>query len=764
MNLTHIKQLSLALASVLTLGVIGCNTTNPPNGEAPDNPITPPKAPSIAAPLVQYNFYEPTSEENLKKDSDYGYLIAKTLPGFKPSIFERHGLKVAGGFSANGAVYYRLEKERDAKGERNVMGALKDLKKIHGVMFVEPDLKAYLDAAVETSPIEFDADTTDNYLANRLQWGAFATKAYDAWAAYGFGEHRSVMASIDTGVRYNHEDLKDVIKHAFSIWGADGNTQPVMTPDLAMGEMLDFLVEAPDGAGTDNNGHGTHTIGTMAAVGNNGKGVAGMCWNSDVISYKFANNDGNSSLWTIFGALWHLAKWKEAEEYQSVIPVNMSLGMPTASYFAVDMIENALSHNVMVVASSGNNYQRLHQYPAAYSGVMSVGASNIADRRAFFSNWGHHLSVIAPGEDIYSTYRTTTATDNSSYYKESGTSMATPHVTGLVGYMLTFNPGLKPDQIKTYIETCADYVDGATGFTEQMGWGRINVFETIKAVIGDLENDRTPPSNYVNSPVKIKLPLNGVGVYLYNCNQEGTIINYAACSISGPSLMGLLEKDDLDMNADAENGVVHFSMLKPGLYVAKAYLGPNLMGSTDVFEIKAGEAPPEQSLRVDQALTIQTMGTQDFKTSGKWVDSEIWVYDSLDGDYIWSREYYLMDTLTFPMPTAPGTYYIRITDFDNGAGAGLNDGTGEYAIYVTNGNLYPEESSAVSIGTGNFYYPLAPGTVASPGADGDTSSRATTRSAAQLIEFDKVYYGLFESVAESRTNGHYYKFVVPEPQ
>jgi subtilisin family serine protease len=210
------------------------------------------------------------------------------------------------------------------------------------------------------------------------------------------------VADIDTGINYNHPDLTNIVRHAFSWYDSRGQVPlPGGDPD-ADPEPVDWRTEYPDNFGNDGFGHGTHTCGTIAAEGNNGEGVAGVCWNVDLVSYKGLSNVGGGNEWTLFGSLWHLAKWKKAN-YPHTIPVNLSIGMDQVGQFGIDMLEMALEHDIVSICSSGNDNSGFASFPGSFTGAIRVGAVDYRDKRASFSNWGQDMSVVAPGVDVYST-------------------------------------------------------------------------------------------------------------------------------------------------------------------------------------------------------------------------------------------------------------------------------------------------------------------------------------------------------------------------
>ena len=339
-------------------------------------------------------------------------------------------------------------------------------------------------------------------------------------------------------------------------------------------------------------------MGTLGAQGNNGQGVAGVCWNADLISYKVFNQDddqNNGAEWPIYGSLQHLVQWKQANHITATIPVNMSLGSDYADAFQVDMIQNALANNVVVIAAMGNDGAEYAEYPAAFEGVIAVGASDGRDQMAAFSSSGSAISVCAPGLNIISTGPSA----GRLYFMDSGTSMATPFVTGLVGYMLTFQPNLTPAQIKTELQSFADPLLG--GYNLHSGFGRVNVLNTIKNVATLAAAGLTPAQSYNDNPLKVTVlntlvqppePVPGVPVYLYATDASGNILNYVSCTFTDAA------------------GLAPFSLLN-GTYMATAVLS-GLAFNTSVVTVTASDsvaiAPQTLKIPVSYGQVLSDQG------------------------------------------------------------------------------------------------------------------------------------------------------------
>ena len=206
---------------------------------------------------------------------------------------------------------------------------------------------------------------------------------------------------LDTGINYNHEELIGAY---------------VSGVDLINNDADPF----------DDNGHGTHCAGIIAAAHDNNDVVVGVAPQVSLYSVKVLNSAGSGSMSTIISGI----QWAVDHGMQVI---SMSLGASTGSTSLQQACDNAYNQGVLLVAASGNDYRSSINYPARYDSVVAVGATDSLDRRASFSNYGTGLELMAPGVNILSTYKDVSPNDNRNIdvVTMSGTSMATPHVAGV---------------------------------------------------------------------------------------------------------------------------------------------------------------------------------------------------------------------------------------------------------------------------------------------------------------------------------------------
>jgi subtilisin family serine protease len=199
--------------------------------------------------------------------------------------------------------------------------------------------------------------------------------------------------------------------------------------------------------------------GIAAARGNNGLGVAGVCWNCQLMILKVLDARGNGTYSAVAQAVMYAVD-------NGARVINLSLGGTPYNQLLEDAVDYAYNHNVLVTAAAGN-YGDAVLYPAAYDQAIAVAATDYQDRHAHYSNSGIQVDISAPGSGIYSTCR------ENSYCTKTGTSMSTPYVAGLAGLIWSRHyTHTVPAVTGLMFDTAVDVHE--TGWDDKTGWGRID--------------------------------------------------------------------------------------------------------------------------------------------------------------------------------------------------------------------------------------------------------------------------------------------------
>ncbi len=332
-----------------------------------------------------------------------------------------------------------------------------------------------------------------------LQWHYPAISLPAAWdittGASAPGENDVIVAVIDSGVLLNHPDLSaqlvpgyDFISDPARARDGDGiDPDPNDEGDLAFAGTSSF--------------HGTHVAGTVAARSDNGEGVAGVAWGARLMPLRALGVDGGSSFDVIQAVRFAagLANDSGTLPAQPADIINLSLG---SSFFSAS--EQALYNQVrdlgiIVVASAGNESSSSASFPSGYQGVLSVSATDINNNLAPYSNFGASIDLAAPGgynitdqngDGIGDGVVSTLADDSNptnlqfGYAALSGTSMAAPHVAGVIALMKSVHPELTPDEFSLAL-LAGDLTDdlGSPGRDESFGSGRINAQKAVLAAL-----------------------------------------------------------------------------------------------------------------------------------------------------------------------------------------------------------------------------------------------------------------------------------------
>lgn len=277
----------------------------------------------------------------------------------------------------------------------------------------------------------------------------------------------------------------------------------------------------------DRESHGTHVAGIAAARGNNSQGIAGVCWTCSLIVAKVLddNNIGNTTQ-TANGLRW------SADQGAGVI--NMSLGGPFGSTTLRDAVEYAWGAGAVLVASSGNTGTAVTEYPAGYDKVIAVGNTTHNDTLNSSSTTGPHLELSAPGTFILSTIP-------DGYGWLTGTSMASPHVAGLAGLILSANPSLSNQGVRDILRDSVDDL-GPTGHDQGFGYGRINAGRAVTlasqqgvwvrfSYSGPMDGSYLRPYNTLAQGVNAA-PCGGIVRVIGTSSQTGTFSRPAGCAVS----------------------------------------------------------------------------------------------------------------------------------------------------------------------------------------------------------------------------------------
>ena len=343
------------------------------------------------------------------------------------------------------------------------------------VEYAEPNFEISLDEAGPLDPIlPHDPQFTDQWaLANSGQRGGKQgadISATLAWATTT-GSENVVVAVLDSGVDYNHEDLRE------NMWKRPASMDPYQ--DAELGTIDDeYGFSAIEGLPDpmDDNGHGTHCAGIIGAEGENNLGIAGVNWKVQIMPLKFMSSGGFGTTKDAIEAINYVIDRKKAGVNVRII--SASWGSTQKSRALEEVIRKAYENDILFVAAAGNattdNDRRPH-FPSSYDvpNVVSVAALDRNDQLAKFSNYGaKSVAIAAPGVEILSTWL------GNSYEEKSGTSMATPVVAGVAALILAENPRMSVDDVRKKLMGSTDPIVALKGKT--VSGGRINAAKALE--------------------------------------------------------------------------------------------------------------------------------------------------------------------------------------------------------------------------------------------------------------------------------------------
>lgn len=462
-DLLSSRCLSLSILAALSLNLLaGCGTFN-----------------VLSQPPVSQGALQPSAILNDVSLANSRDVLVRLKPGSQLSqVTGLVGALSARPLSAASGIY-RIT----LPAGESLLGSIQTLQASQTVAYAEPNPSFHIPAfTVSQTAVQ----PNDPHYG--LQWNMKSAHIDQAWSLVT-GNPAITVAVIDSGVDPNHPDLVDALKPLEDVYNEEKGADLYRNP--LTGETINY-------GGRDGNGHGTHVTGIIAATMNNDIGVAGVAGGGvKILPIKATDYAGNTDAATLTSAFQRAID-------RNVNVINISIGGPASksTQALVDVIKSAIQHNITIVSATGNESDRSSStiapitVPAAYSGVIAVGAHTEFNKVASYSNGGPEIDLVAPGgggrsaalregQQIYSTWPSYNTFEfyqkrvTSTYYAAtSGTSMACPHVTGVVALMLAREPKLTPAQIRARLIATADDL-GPAGFDEDSGYGKLNAYRAL---------------------------------------------------------------------------------------------------------------------------------------------------------------------------------------------------------------------------------------------------------------------------------------------
>ncbi|MGP8304597.1 S8 family serine peptidase [Vibrio sp. YIC-376] len=423
---------------------------------------------SLALISISVQAASPAVRAELENNPSLEYASDSVLIRFKPNTSSAAKLQarqlVNGTTMRQYAIVNALEHVKLGPG-RSVEKAIETLQSLPFVDFVEPDyvIRTYMEPDDYYYTIDFQWALNNNgypllgLLAGKEDADIDANLAWDITT----GSPDVIVAVIDTGVDYNHEDL------AGNMWVNTGSTEGV--------HGYDFFNK--DNDPMDENGHGTHVSGTICAQGNNKVGVAGVAWQCQIMALRILGADGSGVVSDAISAI-------EYAVANGAKISNNSWGDEPYSVALYDAIQSAATSDHLFIAAAGNggsdgvgdNNDLTPDYPSSFDldNIISVASTDTLDALSTFSNFGvNSVDIGAPGEWITSTY-----TIEGDYELLFGTSTAAPHVTGVAVLVASMHPEWGYAEIKNRILSTVRPLTSLEGKT--VTGGLLNAFNAVQ--------------------------------------------------------------------------------------------------------------------------------------------------------------------------------------------------------------------------------------------------------------------------------------------
>lgn len=421
----------------------------------------------------------------------YAYvdIYARLLNTLTRSLGDQSVLNIRSSVMDKSTQVLRMSRDQD------ISTAIEHLKRDPDVQFAEPNaIFEILDNGIPNDP-DFEKNWGIQNVGQKDDAGNLGKVGSDLhvlplWQQGIRGLRKVVVGIIDTGMDWNHPDLKDNLYTNSGEIEGDGidNDGNGLIDDIHGWNFGDN-----NNKSQDDQGHGTHCAGIIGGVGNNGIGVAGVNWEVSMMPIKFLNSEGHGTLQAAVDAIRYGIKMK--------IPVlSNSWGGRTGGDALLNVIQEAKDAGITFIAAAGNNHADNSQsptYPASYpvDNIISVAATDNQDHLGNFSNFGKTtVHVAAPGVKIYSTFK------DGGYKVLSGTSMAAPHVSGVVALLLSASPDLNYTEIKKRLIETSDPIPGLR--SRVIAEGRVNAYNAFYGIIP--ANPKPDPTAWVSEPLHLE--------------------------------------------------------------------------------------------------------------------------------------------------------------------------------------------------------------------------------------------------------------------
>ena len=513
-NTFLILFLALCIFSVVTTAQTGPSGQNPSLQPTQGSPWSPATTPTGLAPQQRQSRKFKSGEILIKLNSDdAGVLkndpIIKSVyaefgtpkvenifkKSAKAATWDDHFEKVKQRFPTRAKRSHRKAKSKLGRyfklhfsaSDEQLAEIIKRLRKSQNIQSVSYNTMVHVNA-VNKDPYTTSSGTWGQTYADL--WGLDKISAKKVWATGVSGKSSIIMAVVDSGLDLTHADIID------NLYANPSETAGNGVDDDGNGYIDDTVgwdFVNSDNDPTDDYLHGTHVAGTIAATGNNGIGMAGVMWKAQILPVKVLGADGSGDTANTVNAIMYAV-----DQGADVINISIKSGGGSELEAAV---EYASSLGVVIVASAGNDAtDAMNQAPAMYDDVITVASSSSSDELSSSSNFGAKIDVAAPGVDILSLLAadgTVSSTSSNvvgtNYLRISGTSMAAPHVSGVVGLLLAKDPTLTAEEVRQAIRQTDDI--GDSGWDEDTGYGRLNALKAV-AKPTKCEALITDPDNY----------------------------------------------------------------------------------------------------------------------------------------------------------------------------------------------------------------------------------------------------------------------------